>query len=43
MIHVWIADNPCGPFSALEGVGAGTTKSGKRDCDHAHGSTGSTF
>ena len=23
MLHVWIVDHPCGPFSALEGVGAG--------------------
>ena len=44
MIHVWIAKNPCGPFSALEGVGAGQVKAGEtRACDHAHGSTGSTF
>jgi hypothetical protein len=40
MIHVWVRKNPCGPFAALEGVGAGQTKSGVRDCDHAHGSTG---
>jgi hypothetical protein len=39
MIHVWITANPCGPFSALEGVGAGQTKSGVHDCDHVHGST----
>jgi hypothetical protein len=44
MIHVWISPNPCGPFSALEGVGAGQVKAGEtRACDHAHGSTGSTF
>ncbi len=44
MIHVWIKQNPCGPFSALEGVGAGQVKEGEtRACDHAHGSTGSTF
>jgi len=43
MIHVWVAKNPCGPFAALEGVGAGQTKDGTRACDHAHGSTGSTF
>ncbi|HKY16710.1 MAG TPA: hypothetical protein VJM33_17425 [Microthrixaceae bacterium] len=42
MIHVWIASNPCGPFAALEGVGAGQVKEGEtRACDHAHGS--STF
>ena len=23
MVHVWIAPHPCGPFAALEGVGAG--------------------
>jgi len=23
MLHVWIVDHPCGPFSSLEGVGAG--------------------
>lgn len=23
MVHVWIAAHPCGPFAALEGVGAG--------------------
>ena len=23
MIHVWITPNACGPFAALEGVGAG--------------------
>jgi hypothetical protein len=43
MIHVWIAPNPCGPFAALEGIGAGRTKDGTHACDHVHGSTGSTF
>ncbi|MEY2590161.1 MAG: hypothetical protein QOJ67_2145 [Acidimicrobiaceae bacterium] len=39
MIHVWIIANPCGPFAALEGVGAGQTKPGEvRNCDHVHGS-----
>jgi hypothetical protein len=39
MIHVWITPHPCGPFAALEGVGAGAIKPGeKRWCDHAHGS-----
>ncbi|MEY2454732.1 MAG: hypothetical protein QOD92_4306 [Acidimicrobiaceae bacterium] len=38
MIHVWITPNECGPFSALEGVGAGQIKPGeKRLCDQAHG------
>ena len=39
MIHVWITPHPCGPFAALEGVGAGAIKEGEeRWCDHAHGS-----
>jgi hypothetical protein len=39
MIHVWITPHPCGPFAALEGVGAGAIKPGEeRWCDHAHGS-----
>jgi hypothetical protein len=38
MIHVWITPHPCGPFAALEGVGAGAIKPGEeRWCDHAHG------
>lgn len=38
MIHVWIESHPCGPFAALEGVGAGQIKEGEeRLCDHAHG------
>jgi hypothetical protein len=38
MIHVWIQPHPCGPFAALEGVGAGQIKPGEeRLCDHAHG------
>jgi hypothetical protein len=38
MIHVWITPHPCGPFAALEGVGAGQIKEGEeRLCDHAHG------
>ena len=41
MIHVWITPNKCGPFSALEGVGAGQVAEGQtRNCDHLHGSTG---
>ena len=41
MIHVWITPNKCGPFSALEGVGAGQVAEGQtHNCDHAHGSTG---
>ncbi len=37
MVHVWIRPNPCGPFAALLGIGAGTTASGQRNCDHKHG------
>jgi hypothetical protein len=41
MIHVWITKNECGPFAALEGVGAGQVAAGEeRLCDHVHGSTG---
>jgi hypothetical protein len=41
MIHVWITKNPCGPFAALEGVGAGQVLPGQvASCDHVHGSTG---
>jgi hypothetical protein len=39
MIHVWITPNECGPFAALEGVGAGQVIEGEeRLCDHVHGS-----
>jgi hypothetical protein len=38
MLHVWIEPHPCGPFAALEGVGAGQIKPGEtRLCDKAHG------
>ncbi|MFZ9541180.1 MAG: hypothetical protein ACO292_08590 [Ilumatobacteraceae bacterium] len=40
MIHVWITPHMCGPFAALEGVGAGQIKPGEeRLCDqvHSHG------
>jgi hypothetical protein len=41
MIHVWIVPEACGPFSALEGVGAGQIQPGEqRACDHVHGSGG---
>ena len=41
MIHVWIVPQRCGPFAALEGVGAGQVKPGEQQaCDHVHGSTG---
>ncbi|MFN8022838.1 MAG: hypothetical protein U0Q03_15030 [Acidimicrobiales bacterium] len=39
MIHVWITPHPCGPFAALEGVGAGQVLEGQEHlCDHQHGS-----
>ncbi|MEY2444575.1 MAG: hypothetical protein QOE00_1155 [Ilumatobacteraceae bacterium] len=39
MIHVWITPNKCGPFAALEGIGAGQIADGAtRLCDTAHGS-----
>ncbi|WP_193615338.1 hypothetical protein [Desertimonas flava] len=39
MIHVWLTPNPCGPFAALEGVGAGQVQEGEEHfCDEAHGS-----
>jgi hypothetical protein len=38
MIHVWITPHRCGPFAALEGVGAGQINDGEtRLCDHVHG------
>jgi hypothetical protein len=38
MLHVWIVPHPCGPFAALEGIGAGQILDGEqRWCDHAHG------
>jgi hypothetical protein len=38
MIHVWITPHRCGPFAALEGVGAGSIAEGEeRLCDHVHG------
>jgi hypothetical protein len=38
MIHVWTVSHPCGPFAALEGVGAGQIQEDEeRLCDHAHG------
>ena len=34
MLHVWRVPNPCGPFAALEGVGAGQVQTGQtRLCD----------
>ncbi|HEX2577491.1 MAG TPA: hypothetical protein VHK88_14145 [Aquihabitans sp.] len=38
MIHVWIRSHECGPFAALEGLGAGSIAEGEeRLCDEAHG------
>jgi hypothetical protein len=38
MLHVWIEPHECGPFAALEGVGAGQIQAGQtRACDTAHG------
>jgi len=38
MLHVWVVPNPCGPFAALEGIGAGQVPAGQtRLCDTAHG------
>jgi hypothetical protein len=34
MLHVWTVPNSCGPFAALEGVGAGQVPAGQtRNCD----------
>ena len=39
MLHVWTVPNRCGPFAALEGIGAGEVPAGEsRLCDTAHGS-----
>ena len=38
MIHVWIRPHECGPFAALEGIGAGAIAPGEtRLCDADHG------
>jgi hypothetical protein len=40
MMHVWIRPHECGPFAALEGIGAGQVAPGEtRACDHAHGTS----
>jgi hypothetical protein len=37
MLHAWIVKNPCGPFAALEGIGAGQVAPGEsRNCDAGH-------
>jgi len=39
MLHVWAIPNPCGPFAALEGVGAGQVPKGQtRNCDTTNAS-----
>jgi len=39
MLHVWIVPNPCGPFAALEGVGAGQIPAGQtRRCNTQYAS-----
>ena len=39
MLHVWVVPNPCGPFAALEGVGAGQVPTGQtRLCDTTNAS-----
>jgi hypothetical protein len=39
MVHVWLENQPCGPFSALEGIGGGQIAEGETiACDHQHGS-----
>jgi hypothetical protein len=39
MLHAWIVPNPCGPFAALEGVGAGQVPAGQtRRCDTRYAS-----
>ena len=39
MLHVWSVPNPCGPFAALEGVGAGQVPTGQtRNCDTTNAS-----
>ena len=39
MLHVWSTPNPCGPFAALEGIGAGQVPTGEtRNCDTTNAS-----
>jgi hypothetical protein len=41
MLHVWVVEHECGPFSALEGVGAGQAireeqdPNAPPDCQHS--------
>lgn len=49
MVHVWISPHACGPFAALEGVGAGRADVSDAErvdmchSDHGHGSDGSAL
>jgi hypothetical protein len=39
MLHVWVFPNLCGPFAALEGIGAGQVPAGQtRQCDTKYAS-----
>jgi hypothetical protein len=39
MLHVWIVPNQCGPFAALEGIGAGQVPAGQtRQCNTKYAS-----
>ena len=39
MLHVWVVPNPCGPFAALEGIGAGQVPAGQtRQCSTKYAS-----
>jgi hypothetical protein len=39
MLHVWVVPNPCGPFAALEGIGAGQVPKGEtRQCSTKYAS-----
>jgi hypothetical protein len=39
MLHVWAVPNPCGPFAALDGIGAGQVPAGQtRLCDTRYAS-----
>jgi hypothetical protein len=39
MLHVWSIPNPCGPFAAREGIGAGQVPKGQtRNCDTTNAS-----
>ena len=40
MVHVWLENQTCGPFAALEGIGGGQVPEGETpNCDHQHGAT----